>query len=110
MVVYLERKSASICPQAVEPTKGALKAQQVSQLHTSGLAAQTDQMVGSKKIHMLYGVPGNELFVATLARVVTMVVKGTSINPNAQLKGSLEELDVASSDLDGLLAVRKQHI
>ncbi len=81
---------------------------QLQDVCRSLLEEQTNIMVAADKINMMYADPNSEWSLATLARIVTMLIRGTSTNPNMDIKASLEGMNPNVLSIEELLAVRKK--
>ncbi|MDN3505931.1 MAG: hypothetical protein P0S96_01725 [Simkaniaceae bacterium] len=90
----------NVATQATQPTSR-------SQTHIENNA---EQKATADKIHMNYGIPSSELFVALIARAVTFLVRGVSIHPNRKVEGSLHEIDPSEMKPSELLEFRKNGI
>lgn len=75
----------------------------------SDLEARAQHLVGPNKLTMLFANPNSELFLALLARVVTLLISANAYTPNTTVKKPVD-VDASTLSPEELLKLRKEKI
>jgi hypothetical protein len=76
----------------------------------SALEERAEQLVGENELTMRYADPKSELFLAALARVVTLLVSARAYTPDTSVRKLVDNMDASSMCVEELLEMRQQKI